>query len=158
GEERKAQARLRLEAQAMARLSHPNVVAVHDVSAVDAGIFIAMEFIEGRTLKSWLRASRRPWEEIVRAFADAGRGLAAAHRAGLVHRDFKPTNVLVRTDGRVAVTDFGLARLEAAAAPAMLGGDPATMHVTRTHGVAGTPAYMAPEVLAGKKADARADL
>ena len=106
-----AQLRLLREAQAMARISHPNVIAVHDVGTVGDGVFLAMELVEGTTLKGWLRREERPAREILDAFLQAGQGLLAAHRAGLVHRDFKPENVLVRDDGRVFVTDFGLARL-----------------------------------------------
>ncbi len=103
-------ARLLREAQAMARLSHPNVIAVHDVGTFGEQVFIAMEYVEGTTLGEWLSAKKRSWREIVSTFAQAGRGLAAAHEAGIVHRDFKPDNVLVGNDGRVRVLDFGLAR------------------------------------------------
>jgi tetratricopeptide (TPR) repeat protein len=102
--------RLRREAQAMARLSHPNVVAVFDTASVDGRVFVAMEFVQGVTLRAWQRAKVRPLAEILRMYIDAGRGLAAAHGAGLVHRDFKPDNVLVSEAGVVKVTDFGLAR------------------------------------------------
>src|SRR5262249_48639064 len=102
-------ARLLAEAQAMARLAEPNVLTVHDVGAVGGHVFIAMELVDGATLSGWLRAAPRGRREILAAFVAAGRGLAAAHEAGLVHRDFKPDNVLVGKDGRVRVTDFGLA-------------------------------------------------
>src|SRR5690606_8236625 len=97
------------EAQALARLSHPNVVAVHDVGSFGDEVFIAMELIEGASLRDWLGAEQRSRDDILRVFADAGRGLTAAHEAGIVHRDFKPDNVRVGTDGRVRVLDFGLA-------------------------------------------------
>jgi serine/threonine protein kinase len=108
--------RLAREAQAMARLSHPSVVAVFDTGSVDGRVFVAMEFVQGQTLRAWQRAKLRPWAEILRMYIDAGRGLAAAHAAGLVHRDFKPDNVLVSEGGAVKVTDFGLARAINAAA------------------------------------------
>ena len=107
--DRYMQARLRREAQAMARLAHPNVVAVHDVGAFGDQIFIAMEYVEGETLARWL-ASPRSQRAVLDAFRAAGAGLAAAHAAGIVHRDFKPENVLIGNNGRVCVGDFGLAR------------------------------------------------
>ncbi len=106
---RDARARLLREAQAMARLPHPNVVPVYEVGTVMGRDFVAMEFVDGETLDVWLGIHRSP-REIISAFVDAGRALAVAHRVGLVHRDFKPTNVLIGRDGRVRVTDFGLAR------------------------------------------------
>lgn len=98
------------EAQALARLSHENVVGVHDVGVYGRDVFIAMDLVPGKTLADWLRAERRPRREILAVFLAAGRGLAAAHAAGLIHRDFKPGNVIVGDDGRVRVLDFGLAR------------------------------------------------
>ena len=100
------QARLLREAQAMARLSHPNVVQIHEVGVWEGRVFIAMELVAGRTLAAWLATSERGWRDVVATYVAAGRGLAA----GIVHRDFKPENVLVGDDGRVRVTDFGLAR------------------------------------------------
>src|SRR5262249_36026802 len=104
------QAWLLREAQAMAQLSHPNVVAVYDVGTFEGQVFLAMEFVAGQTLQHWLRQRQRPWPEVLARFLEAGRGLAAAHAQGIVHRDFKPANILVGMDGRVRVTDFGLAR------------------------------------------------
>ena len=99
------------EAQAMARLSHPGVVAVYDAGATEDGqVFVVMEFVAGGSLRAWLDAERRPWRDTLKLYAEAGEGLAAAHRAGLVHRDFKPDNVMIGADGRARVTDFGLAR------------------------------------------------
>jgi serine/threonine protein kinase len=103
-------ARLLREAQAIAKLQHPNVVVVYDVGTFGDGVFIAMEFVEGRTLTGWLHAGGRSRKDILRVFLAAGRGLAAAHAAKLVHRDFKPDNVMVTNDGQVRVMDFGLAR------------------------------------------------
>jgi tetratricopeptide (TPR) repeat protein/predicted Ser/Thr protein kinase len=106
---RQLQARLRREAQAMARLAHPNVVQVYDAGAADERLFIAMEYVDGISLRRWLQAAPRSGPEIVAAFRQAGEGLAAAHAQGVIHRDFKPDNVLVANDGRVLVVDFGLA-------------------------------------------------
>jgi serine/threonine protein kinase len=148
--------RLAREAQAMARLAHPNVVAVHDVGVHAGELFVAMALVEGRTLGAWLRAARRSPREVLRAFAAAGRGLAAAHDAGLVHRDFKPDNVLVRDqDGQILVGDFGLAGL--IDVPPRGDGEPAGAQVTQAGARFGTPAYMAPEQHRGDRADARAD-
>lgn len=158
--------RLLREAQAMAQLSHPNVVAVYDVGEVDRHIVMAMELVEGQTLRQWWRERKRDWREVLDVLAAAGRGLAAAHAAGLVHRDFKPSNVLVGRDGRVRVTDFGLARAhrtgeEPAPAPdAELLESSAKLldfQVTRSGAMVGTPSYMAAELLAGQPADARSD-
>jgi serine/threonine protein kinase len=103
--------RLLREARAMAQVSHPNLVAVYDAGSVDDTVFVAMELIEGVTLRQWLKAAPRSRREVVHTFDQAGRGLVAAHRAGLVHRDFKPDNVLVGTDGRVRVVGLGNAGL-----------------------------------------------
>jgi len=155
------EARLQREAQAMARISHHNVIAVHDVGAHDDQIFVAMDLVDGQSLRAWLRARPRSVGEVVSSFAAAGRGLAAAHAAGLVHRDFKPDNVLVGDDGRVRVTDFGLARVEDARPdPGDDGRDDAIaidQPLTVSGAVIGTPAYMAPEQLAGGHVDARSD-
>ncbi len=156
--------RLLREAQAMAQLSHPNVVAVHDVGTHHGSIFLAMEFVEGRTLARWLREAPRGVDEVIRVMTAAGEGLAAAHAAGLVHRDFKPENVLLGDDGRVRVTDFGLARSSGdaevdAAAAASASPEPAAPAgtLTRTGALLGTPAYMAPEQHLQRPADARTD-
>nr|WP_276604726.1 serine/threonine-protein kinase [Nannocystis sp. RBIL2] len=109
-------ARMVREAQAMARLSHPNVVQVYQVGEHGDGIYVAMEYVEGQTLTAWLRAEKPPWQLVLRTMIGAGRGLAAAHAAGLVHRDFKPDNVLVSKDGRPCVLDFGLVHAESSPA------------------------------------------
>jgi Tol biopolymer transport system component/tRNA A-37 threonylcarbamoyl transferase component Bud32 len=154
------QARLWREAQAMARLSHPNVITVYEVGKHDDQVFVSMELVAGGTLSEWLHAAPRPWREIVRAFRAAGEGLSAAHAAGLVHRDFKPDNVLVRSDGRFCVGDFGLARASGEASDSGL--TAATeraldQRLTRTGAVVGTPAYMAPEQARSDAADQRSD-
>ena len=105
-----ARTRLRREAQAMARLSHPNVVQVYEVGEHDGQTFLALEFVRGQTLRKWMRERLRPWPETFDVFLQVGRGLEAAHRAGVIHRNFKPDNVIVGFDGRARVLDFGLAR------------------------------------------------
>ncbi|HEU5055794.1 MAG TPA: serine/threonine-protein kinase [Kofleriaceae bacterium] len=154
------EARLRRESQALARLQHPNVTAVHDVGSIGGDVFVAMELVPGETLRQWLDRERRSWREVLAVFRQAGAGLAAAHAAGLVHRDFKPENVLL-DGGRAVVTDFGLARAPAeierqglAAGSDHGADDPG---VTATGLVVGTPAYMAPEQFEGKAIGARAD-
>ena len=113
--------RLLREAQAIARLSHPNVVVVYDVGTFRESVFIAMEFVEGHTLGYWLQAQTRRWREVLDVYVAAGRGLVAAHAAGLVHRDFKPDNVMITKGGQVRVMDFGLAREQSADEPSLAG-------------------------------------
>jgi serine/threonine protein kinase len=103
-------ARLVREAQAMARLSHPNVVAIYDVGTLDDRVWLAMEYVDGRTLGAWLKEQPRRWPEVLQVMLAVGRGLVAAHAAGLVHRDLKPDNIMVDREGRARVMDFGLAR------------------------------------------------
>ncbi|SEL87662.1 Serine/threonine protein kinase [Stigmatella aurantiaca] len=152
------QRRLLREAQALARLSDPHVIAVHDVGTSGDRVFLAMDLVEGCTLAEWLREPRG-WREVLRVFREAGQGLAAAHAAGLVHRDFKPANVLIGRDGRVRVTDFGLALCQEAPGPWEGGGsgEDSGLALTRTGALLGTPAYMAPELLEGRFADALSD-
>jgi tetratricopeptide (TPR) repeat protein len=155
--------RMRREAHAMARLSHPNVIIVHDVGTHDGRVFVAMELVDGGTLRDWLRERQRSTREILAVMERAGRGLAAAHAAGLVHRDFKPDNVLVAKDGGVKVSDFGLARTVGAQNAAHRSDadgldDGRDLAITETGVVVGTPAYMAPEQMAGDETDARADV
>ncbi|MEM7154471.1 MAG: serine/threonine-protein kinase [Myxococcota bacterium] len=178
-----SQARLFREAQAMAQLSHPNVITIHDVERTERGVIMAMEFVEGQTLSKWIAEGPHPWAEVVERFKQAGRGLLAAHQAGLVHRDFKPSNVITGHDGRVQVMDFGLARAEPTQYSSdsristdepetpdpMFEPDPSMMvlsadasgsldvPLTEAGLVMGTPAYMAPEQHRGDVADARCD-
>ncbi|HEX4449671.1 MAG TPA: serine/threonine-protein kinase [Kofleriaceae bacterium] len=146
--------RLVREAQAMAQISHPNVVAVYDVGSAGDATYIAMELVDGKSLRQWQLAERHTVPEIVGAYVAAGRGLAAAHGAGIVHRDFKADNVLVGSDGRVRVTDFGLAASEPAPTSAH---EIADVELTTSGSVLGTPAYMAPEQFSGGNVDPRTD-
>ncbi|MCA9660483.1 MAG: serine/threonine protein kinase, partial [Myxococcales bacterium] len=159
--------RLRMlrEAQAMARLQHPNVVAVFDVGAYDGRIWLAMELVEGQTLGAWLRAAEREWAEVVEVLVAAAEGLAAAHSAGLVHRDVKPDNIMI-SDGRVRVADFGLARAGADAVDDARGVNTVTQtgvnslldsDLTGIGALVGTPRYMSPEGFLGEPVDARSD-
>ncbi len=155
--------RLLREAKGLARLSHENVVQVHDAGTDREQVFLAMELVRGCDLRQWLQAAPRSVEEIVATFAAAGRGLAAAHAAGLVHRDFKPENVLVRDDGVVKVADFGLVRsiegswVSSQRTPTKEELDAAAETLTRTGAAVGTPTYMAPEQHLALAVDARTD-
>jgi len=161
GSSKDARTRLRREAQAIAQLSHPNVVSVYDVGTTDDGdLYIAMEFVEGDTLTTWLKKYPRTWREIIDVFLQAARGLFSAHGVGLLHRDFKPDNVLVGGDGRVRVTDFGLARSVLAPDEAVAAKPEMTalnIALTATGTVLGTPRYMPPEQMTGPDLDARSD-
>ncbi len=166
-ERKRARSRLLQEAQALAKLAHPNVITVYDVGTIGDRVFVAMELVEGSTLKGWLIEKPRRWEEVLEVFVPAGRGLAAAHAANLVHRDFKPDNVLIGRDGRVRVMDFGLARPVHSDASDDSQPEPFEFDenesaideplLTQTGSIMGTPAYMAPEQHAGKPTDARSD-
>ena len=153
----RAAARMQREAQAMAKIKHPNVVAVYDTGPHAEGVFIAMELVDGVTLTAWRRAQPRPWKAIREVLVSAGRGLAAAHGQGLVHRDFKPANVLVEASGQARVLDFGLARAAQTEGAQEAGTDSVLdVEVTQTGTLLGTPAYMAPEQFEGH-ADERSD-
>ncbi len=152
--------RLRREARALARLSHPNVVQVYEVGEHEGRTFLAMELIEGETLAGWLAARRRGWPEILEHFMAAGRGLAAAHAAGIIHRDFKPENVPMTREGRVCVADFGLAST-AETIPSIASNEttePVSIaRLSTTGAVLGTVRYMPLEQLRGEVVDTRAD-
>jgi tRNA A-37 threonylcarbamoyl transferase component Bud32 len=165
-----ARARFIQEARAMARLAHPNVVPIYAIENVGPHLVIAMEYVPGVTLAQWLAEPRR-WQDVLAVMRAAADGLAAAHSAGFVHRDFKPHNVLIGDDGRVRVTDFGLAMLQADNEPITdddrmdgllaSGAEHAAVEplesLTQTGMSVGTPAYMAPEQHAGGTIDARTD-
>ena len=167
-------ARMVREAQALARLSHPNVVAVHDVGVHEGRVWVAMDFLEGHTLRRWTATETRSRAAILDVFSQAGQGLSAAHKAGLVHRDFKPDNVIVNAEGRAQVLDFGLARASMSGGPsgAFRGsmdseareapesdasGGSLSMRLTREGALVGTPAYMAPEQHERGPTDERTD-
>ena len=156
--------RLLRESRLMAKVVHPSVITVYDVGREGDTVFIAMELIRGETLGAYVRREKRDWRTIIELFERAGAGLAAAHRAGIVHRDFKPDNVLVEVTAdhvtRVVVTDFGIARAtsmvdDVDASVIVRGSDP---RMTATGAAMGTPAYMAPEQLGGAAVDLRADV
>jgi formylglycine-generating enzyme required for sulfatase activity len=162
GESRR-QARFVREAKAIAKLAHPNVVGIFDVGVDNGRVFLAMEYLTGGTLRDWMATQGRPWRDVVKMFVAVGKGLAAAHTEGLVHRDFKPDNVLLDRTGTPKVADFGLARLsgpstEDSFAEVSYQETPRTdARVTRTGAMTGTPAYMAPEQFRGKATDGRTD-
>jgi tetratricopeptide (TPR) repeat protein/predicted Ser/Thr protein kinase len=170
GISRSGEARMRREAQALAQLQHPSVVTVYEVGSIDGQPFIAMEYVDGLTFDAWAADHRGQWRRIVEVAIEAGRGLAAAHAAGLVHRDVKPSNILVGHDGRVCVADFGIATptgrsLDSDVMPpevSELGASSAAWPhrseaLTEAGAVVGTPAYMAPEQHRGEPVDARSD-
>jgi tetratricopeptide (TPR) repeat protein len=157
-------ARMVREAQALARIAHPHVVQVFDVGELGDRVFIAMELVEGVTLRRWLAEKTRSRAEILDIFRQCGRARSAAHRAGLVHRDFKPENVLVDARGVARVTDFGLARAELSDAPAELAEAASSSaqramkgRLTRPGHILGTPKYIAPETIFEGRATAAAD-
>jgi len=163
-----AVARLRLvsEGRALARVSHPNVVAVYDVGSLDSEVYVAMELIEGHTLGQWRKAARRDWPEVVDMFVDIAAGLVAVHDASLVHRDVKPDNILIDGEGRPKVTDFGLARPEQDTARSLRQREDVLrdanvpdehLQLTQTGARLGTPAYMACEQLNGNPATPHSD-
>jgi predicted Ser/Thr protein kinase len=149
--QRRRQDMLMREAQALARLAHPNIVAIHDVGVLAGQVFVAMEFVAGRTMRQWWEERRPSWQEVLAAMVQAGRGIVAAHAAGLVHRDIKPDNLLIGDDGRVRVADFGIVRFDASALESSVN-EPSTLTsgareivTIGRSSVVGTPVYMPPE-------------
>jgi formylglycine-generating enzyme required for sulfatase activity/predicted Ser/Thr protein kinase len=169
GDQARRTARLEREAQAVAKLSHANVVGIFDVLVHEERLVLAMEYLAGGTLTSWLATQKRPWREILTMFVEVGHGLAAAHAEGQIHRDFKPDNVLLDKNGVPKVVDFGLVRMRSTtnAHPIAPASDEAdtdddapvddSARLTRTGAIAGTPAYMAPEQFMDGAVDARTD-
>jgi tetratricopeptide (TPR) repeat protein/predicted Ser/Thr protein kinase len=154
--------RLLIEARAIAKLSHPNVVSVFDARVLEGDLFLAMELVQGPTLRQWLVDQRGGWRPALALCLQAARGLAAAHRAGIVHRDFKPENVLIGPDGFVKVVDFGLAmrardEVSSVDAPDAQASASWPLGITRTGSVVGTPLYMAPELMDGGVASTSSD-
>lgn len=151
--------RLRREAQTLSQVSHPNVIDVYDVGESKGRVYLAMELVDGVSLDTWLSERRHNAAEILAVFAQAGRGLAAAHEAGVIHRDFKPSNVSVDRHGRVRVLDFGLAKAQAVGPSTDDADVPAqtSLHTTRDDALVGTPRYMAPELFRGQPATERSD-
>jgi tetratricopeptide (TPR) repeat protein len=175
GRDAEARARMVREAQALAKLNHPNVVTVFDAGSHDDAVFLAMEFVDGGTLRRWMEHGARRWQDALAVMLRAGHGLAAAHAAGLLHRDFKPENVMLGGHADAAlpavvrVMDFGLARHTEGPRDAVEGDasedviEPSARHgrlrdeMTRTGQLLGTPGYMAAELFAGEAVDPRAD-
>ena len=162
-------ARILREAQALARVSAPNVVTIYQTGEVDGQVFIAMEFVNGTTLTKWQSEPGRSWQDILRVYLDAGQGLLAAHHVGLIHRDFKPDNVLIGKDGRPRVADFGLARMDNKSGHSTQASgrlstvsrpgsqQPIMANMTQAGTTLGTPLYMSPEQHLGEATDARSD-
>lgn len=155
--------RLLREARAMALLSHPNLVPIYDVGTFGGRVYLVMEYVAGQTLAEWIDEATHSWRECLDMFMKAGRGLAEAHEVGIVHRDFKPDNVLVSKKGRVQVADFGLAQpVGRTEAPAVIDGriaaaPSASSSLTSTGAIVGTPAFMSPEQFKGDQVDERSD-
>ncbi len=159
GSEASASARERLvrEAQAMAKLSHPNVLPVFEVDDHQGDPFVAMELVKGQTLRAWMASGAKSVPDVVEVFSQAAAGLIAAHAEGLVHRDFKPDNVMLGDEGRVRVMDFGLVRVANEVPVPATDDHDDSIDLTRTGAVMGTPAYMAPEQHAAAPTDERSD-
>jgi len=154
------QARQRIvrEARVMAQLSDPNVAQVYEVGEAEGQLFVAIEFVDGQDVRQWLDEATRGWSDVLRVFRQAGSGLAAAHDKGIVHRDFKPDNVMLERDGRARVVDFGLAAPDSDDAEgSVAGNESGPLELTRTGALVGTPAYLAPEQWEGSGASPKSD-
>ncbi|WP_181233825.1 serine/threonine-protein kinase [Enhygromyxa salina] len=163
---RDTQARFLREAKTMARLTHPNIVRIYEVGTHEGQVFLALEFVEGKTLREWVELDQPEVGEIIERYLDAGRALEAAHAASVMHRDFKPDNVLLGDDGRVRVLDFGLARSTRGTdnfqtlenlTPGLRDALAEGPDLLATIGFSGTPAYKALEQHFGRPTDPRAD-
>ncbi len=152
-----AKRRFTQEAKAASALNHPNIITVYDISSEDGVDFIAMEYVDGRTLESVLAEGSLPMVEVLKMAREVASALAAAHAAGILHRDLKPANIMVRTDGLIKILDFGLAKLTSAE-PAGESDVTRTLEQTRAGTILGTIAYMSPEQAEGKKLDLRSDV
>lgn len=160
-----AEARLLKEARALAKLSHPNVVSVFEADDYEGGIYVVMEFIRGRTVTEWIAEDNPQWEQVIQVYRQAGKGLAAAHDAGLVHRDVKPDNVLVDAEMHAKLVDFGLVKRdpgksepsEATSSVEMRLRNSSPSTLTEQGFAVGTPLFMAPEQLRRGEATARSD-
>ena len=153
--------RLRREAEALARLNHPNIVPIYDFAEHHGRLFAVMRYMPGGTVRQWLRDGPHGWPEVLDVFIDGGRGLAAAHAANIVHRDVKPGNMMFDENGIVQVTDFGLAQVDdvwhASSSSVPVRAQVSTPALTCTGRVMGTPAYMSPEQLHGERITAASD-
>lgn len=158
---RDARARLVREAQALAKLNHPHIVAVYDAGEHAGAVWLAMEYVDGETLGAWMRSRRRTWREVLDVLIPTCQGLAAAHKAEIIHRDIKPDNIMLGKDGRIRLMDLGLARVLDRDDTHGIEGEQTNdlgLGVTRAGAILGTPAYMSPEQFHGQVADERADV
>src|SRR5579872_5519931 len=151
-----ARRRFQREAQMASSLNHPHILTVHDAGEFEGRQYLVTEFVDGGTLKDWVKAEKRTWRGMVELLTDVADGLAAAHAAGMTHRDIKPANILVARNGYAKLADFGLAKLTDITpgdATRTLGAEP-----TRPGMIVGTIAYMSPEQASGGTVDARSDI
>jgi serine/threonine protein kinase/Tol biopolymer transport system component len=147
--------RFQREAQLASSLNHPHIVTVHDAGEIDGRQYLVTELVDGGTLRDWIEARQRSWQDIVELLIGVADGLATAHDAGILHRDIKPENILITKTGYAKLADFGLAKLREAPSPAA---DAVTETGTRAGVIVGTVAYMSPEQATGRPIDARSDV